>query len=51
MAKNKQSDLIASEKMLNIGFLNKHIINLVIGVGYLVLLNYSTNHLPQKFFR
>ena len=28
MATNKQSDLIASVKMLNIGFINKHIINL-----------------------
>ena len=28
MAKNKQSNLIASVKMLNIGFINKHIINL-----------------------
>ena len=33
MAKNKQSDLIAFVKMLNIGFINKHIINLVIEGG------------------
>ena len=39
MAKNKQSDLIAIVKMLNIGFINKHIINLRIGGagGYSVL--------------
>ena len=49
MAKNKQSDLIASVKMLNIGFINKHIKNLGIGEGgYSVLLN--NHHLPQKFF-
>ena len=33
MAKNKQSNLIAIVKMLNIGFINKHIINLGIGGG------------------
>ena len=33
MAKNKQSNLIASVKMLNVGFINKHIINLGIGGG------------------
>ena len=32
MAQNKQLDLIASVKMLNKGFINKHIINLEIGV-------------------
>ena len=31
MVKNKQSNLIASVKMLNIGLINKHIINLGIG--------------------
>ena len=36
MAKNKQSNLIASVKMLNIGFINKHIINLGIGGGGLL---------------
>ena len=51
MAKNKQSDLIVSVKMLNIGFINKHIINLGIGEGgggYSVLLNYQS--LTSKFF-
>ena len=51
MAKNKQSDFIAIVKMLNIGFITKHITNLGIGGGgafnqyYLI-----TNHLPQNFF-
>ena len=50
MAKNKLSDLIASEKMLNIDFINKHIMNLETGVG--AIKYYSiTNHLPQKIFR
>ena len=31
MAKNKQSNLIAGVKMLNMGFINKHTINLGIG--------------------
>ena len=31
MAKNKQSNLIASVNMLNIDFINKHIINVEIG--------------------
>ena len=31
MAKNKQSNLIASVKMLNIDLINKHIIDLEIG--------------------
>ena len=35
MPKNKQSDLIASVKRLNIGFINEHIINLGIGGGLL----------------
>ena len=48
MPKNKQSDLIASVKRLNIGFINKHIINLGIGGGYLVLVNYQS--LVSKFF-
>ena len=43
MAKNKQSHLIASVKMLNIDFINEHIINLGIGGGgYLVLVNYQS---------
>ena len=50
MAKNKQSNLIAKVKMLNISFINKHIINLGIGGGggYLVLVNYQS--LVSKFF-
>ena len=40
MAKNKQSNLIASVKMLNIGVINKYIINLGIGGGgYSVLVS------------
>ena len=31
MTKNKQSNLIGSAKMLNIGFINKHIMNSEIG--------------------
>ena len=43
MAKNKQLNLIAIVEMLNIGFINKHIINLGIGRrGYSVLLNYHS---------
>ena len=49
MAKNKQLNLIAIVEMLNIGFINKHIINLGRGGGaiqyYLI-----TIHLPQFFF-
>ena len=50
MAKNKQLNLIAIVKMLNIGFINKHIINLGIGGGgdYSVLPNYHS--LASKFF-
>ena len=49
MAKNKQLNLIAIVKMLNIGFINKHIINLGIGGGgYSVLLNYHS--LASKIF-
>ena len=48
MAKNKQLNLIAIVKMLNIGFINKHIINLGRGGGYSVLLNYHS--LASKFF-
>ena len=36
MAKNKQSKLVAIVKMLNIGFINKHVINLEIGGGGLL---------------
>ena len=45
MAKNKQSNLIASVKMLNIGVINKHTINFEIrggGGGYSVLVNYQS---------
>ena len=52
MAKNKQSDFIAIVKMLNVGFIKKHIPNLGIGGGggggYSVLLNYQS--LASKFF-
>ena len=49
MAKNKQSNLIAIVKMLNIGFIFKHIINLGIGMGsFLVLVNYQS--LVSNFF-
>ena len=41
MAKNKQSNLIASAKMLNIGVINKNTTNLEIG-GYSVLVNYQS---------
>ena len=50
MAKNKQSNLIASVKMLNIDFINKHITNLGIrGGGYSVLVNYQSL-VPEFFF-
>ena len=46
MAKTKQSNLIASVKMLNLGVINKNTINLGIGVGggggYSVLVNYQS---------
>ena len=43
MAKTKQSDLIASIKMLNIGVINKDTINLGMGGGgYSVLVNYQS---------
>ena len=42
MAKNKQSNLIAIVKMLNIGVINKYTINLEIGGGYPVLVNYQS---------
>ena len=46
-----KTDLIASVKRLNIGFINKHIINFGIGGGggQLVLVNYQS--LVSKFFR
>ena len=42
MAKTKQSNLIASVKMLNIGVLNKDTINLKIWGGDSVLVNYQS---------
>ena len=43
MAKHKQSNLIASVKMLNINVINKYTINLEIGGGgYPVLVNYQS---------
>ena len=44
MAKTKQSNLIASVKMLNIDVINKDTINLGVGGGggYSVLVNYQT---------
>ena len=48
MAKNKQSNLIAIVKMLNIGFISEHIIYLGIGGGYLILVNFQSP--VSKFF-
>ena len=48
MAKNKELDLIASAKMLNIGFINKHIISL--GIEGAIPYYLISNHLPQNFF-
>ena len=42
MAKNKQSNLIASVKMLNISVTKKYTINLEIGGDHSVLVNYQT---------
>ena len=42
MAKNKQLNLIASLKMLNIDFINKYIINSEIEGGYSVLVGYQS---------
>ena len=51
MAKNKQLNLIAIVEMLNIGFINKHIINLGRGGGGGAVQYYLiTIHLPQNFF-
>ena len=47
--KNKQSNLIARVKMLNISFINKYIINSEMGGrGYSALTNYQS--LLSKFF-
>ena len=58
MAKTKQSNLIASVKMLNIGVINKDTINLGVGGGggYSVLVNYQSflsnffSLAPSQFF-
>ena len=58
MIKNKQSNLIASVKMLNTGVINKYIINYGIGggEGYSVLVNYQSflsnfvSLAPPQFF-
>ena len=43
MAKNKQSNMIASVKMLNIGIINKYTINLIWNKGgYSVLVDYQS---------
>ena len=43
MAKNKQSNSIASVQMLNVDIINKYTINLGIGGGgYSVLVNYQS---------
>ena len=43
MAKNKQSNMIASVKMLNIGIINKYTINLIRNKGgYSVLVDYQS---------
>ena len=44
MAKNKQSNLIVSVKMLNIDFVNKYIINSGRRGGYSALVNYQSLH-------
>ena len=48
MVRNKQSNLIASVKMLNIGVINKYTINLEIGgaIQYYLI----TNHFSQISF-
>ena len=40
MAKSKQLNLITCVKMLNIGVINKYTINLGIGRGLSILVNY-----------
>ena len=48
MAKNKQSNLIVSVKMLNIGFIYKYIVNLGRRGGNSALVDYQS--LLSKFF-
>ena len=58
MAKDKQSNFIASVKMQNIGVINKYTMKLEMGGGNLVLVNYqlflsnlfSLAPFPQLFF-
>ena len=60
MVKNKQSNLIASVKMLNIGFISKYTINLGIGgregglfsISYLPIISLKSVFIspPQLFF-
>ena len=42
MAKNKQSNLIANFKILNVGVINKYTTKLGIGGGYSELVNYKS---------
>ena len=50
MAKNKQSNLIAIVKMLNIGFISEHIIYLGVGGGYLVLVKGGESSSQFRWF-
>ena len=50
MAKNKQLNLIASAKILNIGFINQYLINSGIGEGA-IQNELITNHFSQTFFQ
>ena len=51
MAKTKQSNLIASVKMLNVGVINKDTINLgIVGGGGLFSITLTTNHFSQISF-
>ena len=58
MAKNKQSNLIANAKMLNIGVINKYTINLKVGgwglfsISYLPIIPLKSLFItpPQLFF-
>ena len=50
MVKNKQSNLIASVKMLNIDAINKYTTNLEIGGGGAIQYLLITNHFSQISF-